>query len=325
MRATRISKILHVDYPILQGGMLWLATAGLAAAVSNAGGVGVISPYAGMDKEGDPLENLRAHLVEIKTLTNRPFGVNIPLDLDLAGVLVDLILREKAAVVITAAGDPVQYTEVLHEYGIKVFHLVSSVRQARHAESCGVDAVIAEGCEAAARLGFDEIPLFSLVPQIVDAVTIPVIAAGGIADGRGIAAAFALGAEGVQLGTRFVATAECIAHSHYKQAILESGDTDTVVTCRRLLPRRSLKTAFTKKLLALEAAGASPKELSTFLGYRRSRAAQLAGNLAEGEAFGSASAGMIQDVLPVAEVMRRLIEGYETVMKRDGVGNVYDG
>ena len=312
--------MLHIDYPILQGGMLWLATAGLAAAVSESGGLGVISPYAGMDREGDPLENLRVHLTGIKTLTARPFGVNIPLDLDLAGILIDLVLTEPAAVVITAAGDPIQYTELMHEYGIKVFHVVSSVKQARHAELCGVDAVIAEGCEAAARLGFDEIPIFSLVPQIADAVGIPVIAAGGIADGRGVAAAFALGAEGVQLGTRFVATEECIAHSHYKQAILEGGDTDTVITCRRLLPRRSLKTPFTKQILSMEAAGASAKELSAFLGYRRARAAQIEGNLDEGEAFCTASAGLIREILPVAGVMRQLVEHYETVMDGTSYG-----
>jgi enoyl-[acyl-carrier protein] reductase II len=315
MRETRISKLLQIDYPILQGGMLWLATAKLAAAVSNAGGLGVISPYAGMDREGDSLEWFTSLLAEIKTLTERPFGVNIPLDIDLAGVLTALVLAEKAAVVITAAGDPAQYTEILHENGIKVFHVVSSVRQARHAQSCGVDGIVAEGCEAAARLGFDEIPLFSLVPQIVDAVKIPVIAAGGIVDGRGIAAAFALGAEGVQIGTRFLMTEECIAHPNYKQAILECGDTDTVVTCRKLLPRRSLKTPFTKQLLAMEAAGASVEELSAFLGYRRARATQIDGDLADGEAFCSASAGMIREVLPAADVMRRLVSSYEDVMK----------
>ena len=315
MRETRISQLLHIDYPILQGGMLWLATAGLAAAVSNAGGLGILSPYAGMDREGDSLENVTSLLAEIKTLTDRPFGVNIPLDIDLAGVLIALVLAEKAAVVITAAGDPLQYTEVLHESGIKVFHVVSSVRQARHAQSCGVDAVIAEGSEAAARLGFDEIPLFSLVPQIVDAVNIPVVAAGGVMDGRGLAAALALGAEGVQMGTRFVATEECIAHANYKRAILECGDTDTVVTCRKLLPRRSLKTPFTKQLLAMEASGASAEELSAFLGYRRARATQLDGDLADGEAFCSASAGMIKEILPVSRVMQQLVRSYEAVME----------
>lgn len=315
MRETRISKLLRINYPILQGGMLWLATAGLAAAVSNAGGIGVISPYAGMDMEGDPLKNLTAHLTEIKVLTNRSFGVNIPLDLDLSGLLIDSILRENVGLVITAAGDPAQYTGVLHAYGINVFHLVSSVKQALHAESCGVDAVIAEGCEAAARIGFDELPIFSLIPQIVDAVNIPVIAAGGVVDGRGIAAAFALGAEGVQLGTRFVATEECIAHPNYKKAILDCGDTDTVITCRKLLPRRSLKTSFTKRLLALEEAGATAQELSAFLGYRRARAAQLDGDLAYGEVFCGSSAGMIMEILPVTSVIRRLVDDYEALVK----------
>jgi enoyl-[acyl-carrier protein] reductase II len=269
MKRTRICDLLKIDYPILQGGMLWLATAELAAAVSNAGALGMISPFAGMERNGDPLENLRLQIARARKLTKKPFGINIPLDLDQSGILIDTILKEKVNIVVTAAGDPHHYTEVLRKEGVKVLHVVSTAKQAQSSESCRVDAVIVEGVEAAAHLGFDEIPLFSLIPQVVDVVSVPVIAAGGIVDARGIVAAFALGAEGVQLGTRFVAVEENIAHSKYKQAILNAEDTDTAITCRKLLPTRSLKTEFTRRLLELEESGASAGDIREFLGYSR--------------------------------------------------------
>jgi len=241
MKATRICHLLEVKFPIIQGGMLWLATAELAAAVSNAGAFGVISPLAGMARDGDPSENLARQLKKIGDLTEKPFGVNIPLDLPYAGALMGVVLRAKVRVVITAAGNPCHYTELLKKEGIKVLQVISNARQAQMAEHCRADAVIAEGIEAAAHNGPDELPLFSLIPQIADAVSIPVIAAGGIVDARGIVAAMALGAQGVQLGTRFIAVEENIAHPKYKQAILDAGDTDTVITCRSFVPTRSLK------------------------------------------------------------------------------------
>ncbi|MFC1823271.1 NAD(P)H-dependent flavin oxidoreductase [Thermodesulfobacteriota bacterium] len=314
MKRTRICEILGVKYPILQGGMLWLATAELAAAVSNAGALGIVSPLAGMGLDSDPGKNFELHINKARDLTNRPFGVNIPLDLRESGILMDVVLRMDVAIVITAAGSPANYTEVLKGRGIKVFHVVSSVKQARAAESHNVDAVIAEGVEAAARNGFDEIPLFSLVPQVADAVSIPVIAAGGIADARGLVAALALGAEGVQLGTRFVAVTENIAHEKYKRAILKAEDTGTVITTRKLLPTRNLKTEFAGRLLELEGEGASEKEIREFLGYRRSRNSQLEGDLAGGEAYGGSSAGLIHDIIPAAEVIGRLIEGYRKII-----------
>jgi enoyl-[acyl-carrier protein] reductase II len=316
MKRTRICYLLKIDYPILQGGMLWLATAELAAAVSNAGALGMISPFAGMERNGDPLENLRLQIARTRKLTKKPFGINIPLDLGQSGILIDTILKEKVNIVVTAAGDPHHYTEVLRKEGIKVLHVVSTAKQAQSAESCKADAVIVEGVEAAAHLGFDEIPLFSLIPQVADVVSIPVIAAGGIADARGVVAAFALGAEGVQLGTRFVAVEENIAHSKYKQAILNAEDTDTAITCRKLLPTRSLKTEFTRRLLELEESGASASDIRNFLGYSRARTGQIEGDLENGEAYSGASAGLIKEILPAAEVVQRLVAEYQIVIKK---------
>jgi enoyl-[acyl-carrier protein] reductase II len=316
MKKTRICDLFGIEYPILQGGMLWLATAELAAVVSNAGALGIVSPYAGMKENGDPIENLRFQIAKAKNLTGKPFGINIPLDLQLSGILMDVILQEEVMIVVTASGSPCHFTELLHSRGIKVLHVVSSVKQAQFAESCNVDAVIAEGVEAAARIGFDELPLFSLIPQVADAVSIPVIAAGGIVDARGVVAAFALGAVGVQLGTRFVTVEENIAHPKYKQAILEAKDTDTAITCRKLLPTRSLKTEFTQRLLKLEESGGSVEEIKNFLGYSRARKGQLEGDLGDGEAYCGASAGLIKEILPASLVVQRLVEGYRKIIKK---------
>ena len=290
--------------------MLWLATAELVAAVSNAGGLGVISPYAGMEENGDPLLNLRLQISRTRKLTEKPFGVNIPLDLPESGLLIDVLLEESVKIVITAAGDPMLYTELLHSAGIRVAHVISSVSQARIAESCKVDAVIAEGVEAGGRLGREELSLFSLLPQVADTVSIPVIAAGGIADGRELAAAFALGADGVQLGTRFIATEECIAHPSYKQAIVDAGDSNTLVTRRGLVPTRSLKSNFSMELAALEKSGASAEDLRKHVGRGRARKAQIEGNLTDGDAYAGSSAGVIKEVLPAAVVIENLIKTY---------------
>jgi enoyl-[acyl-carrier protein] reductase II len=290
--------------------MLWLATAELVAAVSNAGALGVLSPYGGMEENGDSLLNLRLQIKRTRRLTDKPFGVNIPLDLPDSGLLIDVLLGESIGIVITAAGDPTLYTELLHSAGIRVAHVISSVSQARSAESCKVDAVIAEGVEAGGRIGREELSLFSLLPQVVDAVSIPVIAAGGIADGRGLAAALALGADGVQLGTRFIATEECIAHPSYKQAIVDAGDSDTVVTRRGLVPIRSLKSDFSMELAALEKSGTSAEDLRKYIGRGRARKAQIEGNLTDGDAYAGSSAGLIKEVLPAAVVIENLINAY---------------
>jgi enoyl-[acyl-carrier protein] reductase II len=316
MKGTRVCDLLGIEHPIIQGGMLWLATAELASAVSNAGGLGVISPFAGMEKNGDPLKNLRFQITKVRDLTQKPFGVNIPLYLKQSGILMDAILDKEVSIVITSGGNPDHFTELLHQQGMRVLHVVSSVRQAQKAESRKVDALIVEGVEAAAYVGFDEIPLFSLIPQVADAVSVPLIAAGGIVDARGVVAAFALGAEGVQLGTRFVAVEENIADPNYKQAIVEAKDTDTVITCRRLLPTRSLKTEFARGLLELEASGASIEEIRDFLGFSRARKGQIEGDLVNGEAYCGSSAGLIKEILPAATVVQRLVDGFQEIVKK---------
>jgi enoyl-[acyl-carrier protein] reductase II len=316
VKKTSVCDLLGIEYPILQGGMLWLADAGLAAAVSNAGGLGVISPLAGARPHGDATENLAFQISRIRELTTKPFGVNLPLDLRDLGLLLDLLLTEQVGAAVTAAGDPGLYTELLKSRGIKVLHVVSNVRQAKKAQAAGVDGVIAQGVEAAARNGMDETPLFSLVPQVVDAVGIPVIAAGGIVDARGAVAAMALGARGIQMGTRFLMTRECIAHPAYKNAILEAKDANTAIFLRRLIPSRSLKnTVFAQSLAALEETGASVDELKGFLGHAASRKAGLEGDLESGEAYCGASAGLIQDIVSVGEVISRVVGGWDAVIR----------
>ena len=325
MKKTRVCDLLGIKYPILQGGMLWLANAELAAAVSNAGALGVISPCAGMERHGDPCKNLTSQISRVKQLTESPFGVNIPLDLPQSGVLMDILLRENVHIAITAAGNPAHYTALLRQEGINVLHVVSSVRQARTAESQAVDAVIVEGVEAAGHLGLDELPLFSLIPQVAEAISIPMIAAGGIVDARGVVAAMSLGAEGVQMGTRFIAVRESIAHPNYQQAIIDAKDSDTVITGRKLLPTRSLRTECSRKLLELEESGASADDMRNFLGYSRARTGQLEGDLGEGEAYCGSSAGLIKEILPAVIVVQEIVTGYREVIEKLTQSRVIEG
>lgn len=315
MKRTRLCDLLGIEYPIIQGGMVWIANAELAAAVSNAGGLGLISPTSGMSRNDDQVENLKKQLEITKSLTSKPFGVNLPiLNNPQIEELVTTVIDAKVKVVVTAAGNPALYTSRLKEAGIKVLHLVAAVRHAQSAERRGVDAVIAEGYEAGGHNGLDELTTFTLVPQVVDAVTIPVVAAGGIADVRGVVAALALGADGVQMGTRFVATRECIAHQNFKEAIVKASDVDTVITGRKLGPTRILKNEVATKLLEMESAGASVEELLAFIGSSRSRAGQLKGDMANGEAYCGAIAGMIKEIKSVGEVIQSIVDNYETVL-----------
>ncbi|MCJ7515509.1 MAG: nitronate monooxygenase [Dehalococcoidia bacterium] len=315
MKKTRLCELLGIQYPIIQGGMVWIANAELAAAVSNAGGLGLISPNAGMSRNGDQVENLKKQIEIAKGLTSKPFGVNLPiLNNPQIEALVDAVIEAKVKVVATAAGNPALYTGRFKEAGIKVLHLVAAVRHAQSAERRGVDAVIAEGYEAGGHNGLDELTTLTLVPQVADAVEIPVVAAGGIADARGIVAALALGAEGVQMGTRFVATRECAAHQNFKDAVVKASDTDTAITGRKIGPTRILKNEIATKLLEMEAAGASTEELLAFIGSSRSRTGQFDGDLINGEAYCGSIAGMIKEIKSVAEVMHDIVESYDKVV-----------
>ena len=314
MKKTKISELLGIDYPIIQGGMGWIADAELAAAVSNAGGLGMISPTAGA-KEGENWpENLRRQLRRAKSLTAKPFGVNISLEIPEHKECMDIALEEGIKIMTTAAGSPKLYTKYLKQSEVVVMHTVFSVRHAKVAEAEGVDAVIASGCEAGGLISRDEVSTMVLIPQVVDAVKIPVIAAGGIADARGFVAALALGAEGVQMGTRFVATQECPVHQNFKQAIVKAIDTDTTITGRKSgIGARVLKNELARQLLAVEEGGTTAEEVQSLLGIGRLRLA-VEGNVEEGSLMCGAVAGMITQIMSVAEVIHSLVDGHDKLV-----------
>ena len=314
MKRTRICDLLGIEYPIIQGGMTWIANAELAAAVSNAGALGIVSPNAGMKLEGNVVEHLRSQIRKAQSLTDKPFGVNLPLQIPEIKELIDVLMAEGVKVVTTSAGSPALYTGVLKEGGVKVLQVVASVRHALSAERHGVDAVVAEGYEAGGHNGFDELPTMVLIPQVVNAVSIPVVAAGGIADARGFVAALALGAEGVQMGTCFVTTKECVAHQKFKDAIVNANDTGTVITGRKLGPARILKNEFASKILEMEGKGATPDELLAFIGIARSRTGELDGDMIDGEAYCGAIAGAIKEIVGAGDVVRGIVEGYSKVV-----------
>jgi len=314
MKKTRVCGLLGIKYPIIQGGMTWIANAELAAAVSEAGGLGTISPNAGMRLEDNVELNLVQQIRLARELTAKPFAVNIVVLIPEIAALVDVLIDEGVPVVTTSAGNPRLYTPRLKDAGVKVLHVVSSVRQAQVAEECGVDAVIAEGFEAGGHNGFDELTTMVLVPQIADAVEIPVIAAGGIADARGFAAAMALGAEGVQMGTRFIATTECNAHPDFKRRIIDSNDTDTMITGRALSPTRGLKNKFSAMVAEMDKRGTTADELLALIGLGRSRMGQLEGLVEEGELYCGAISGMIHDIVGAGDVVRSMVQDYDIIV-----------
>jgi enoyl-[acyl-carrier protein] reductase II len=269
-----------------------------------------------MAPEADLLANLRSQIKKAKSLTDKPFGVNLVLQTPGSKEQIDVVIEEKIPAVTTSAGNPATYTSYLKDAGIKVLHVVASVRHAKGAEGRGVDAVIAEGYEAGGHNGFDEMPTFVLVPQVVDAVEIPVVAAGGIADARGFVASLALGAGGVQMGTRFVATHECVAHQSIKEAIIGAIDTGTVISGRKLGPTRGLKTELTAGILEMESRGASAEELQSFIGGGRARSGGLDGDLVSGEAYAGAIAGMITEIVSAGEIVRRIVADSEAILAK---------
>ncbi len=297
---TEVTKLLGIEYPIIQGGMAWVAEYHLAAGVSNAGGLGLIGAASA------PAEWVREQIREAKKLTDKPFGVNIMLMSPYADEVAKVVAEEGVKVVTTGAGNPEKYMKMWKEAGVKVIPVVASVALARRMERCGADALVAEGCEAGGHIG--ENTTMVLVPQIVDAVKIPVIAAGGVADGRGVAAAFMLGAKGVQMGTHFVATKESVVHDNYKQAIIKARDIDSRVTGRTTgHPIRVLRNQMVKQYLELENSGASFEELEhlTLGGLRK---AVVEGDVVNGSVMAGQSAAMVKEILSCEELIQKLVK-----------------
>ncbi|MBQ7572732.1 MAG: enoyl-[Clostridia bacterium] len=304
--STRLCELLGIKYPVVQGGMAWVATAELAAAVSNGGGLGIIA--AG----GAPGEVVREQIKKCRTLTDKPFGVNVMLMSPFADEVMQVIIEEKPAVVATGAGNPGKYMADLKNAGIKVCPVIASVAMAKKMERDGADAVIAEGTEAGGHIG--ELTTMVLVPQVVDAVEIPVIAAGGFADKRGMVAAMALGAEGIQVGTRFICSDECIAHDNYKQAVIKAKDRDAVVTGRSTgAPVRALKNKLTREYQRLEASGASAEEIEQ-LGVGGLRRAFMEGDTQTGSLMAGQSAAMVNKIEPCADIIKSYFEGIDEIL-----------
>ena len=296
-----ICKMLGLKYPIFQGGMAWLGTAELASAVSEAGGLGIIG--AGHM----PPDVLRAEIQKVKSATKKPFGVNIMLMSPFVKEVMQVVVDERVPVVTTGAGNPGEYIPALKEIGTKVIPVVASVALAKRLVRTGVDAIIAEGMESGGHIG--ELTTMALVPQVVDAVEVPVIAAGGIGDSRGICAAFSLGAQAVQMGTRFVMSEECIAHKNYKNLVLKARDRSTVITGRTTgHPARVLQNKLTRIYLEKEAAGASAEELEK-LGLGTLRMAAREGDVEMGSVMIGQISGMMNDIKPVRVILEDLVKG----------------
>lgn len=323
----RLTSLLSIAHPIIQGGMTWVSRAELAAAVCEAGALGVIGS-GGMEPE-----ELREQIRKLRTNTARTFAVNVPLvsfrpdgDDDLVARLIEVVIEEEVPVVVTGAGSPRRFTADLHAAGARVLHVVPSVGLALKCEAAGVDAVVAESAEAGGHIRADGLSSFALIPQVADALSIPVIAAGGIADARGVAAALVLGADGVQLGTRFIATRECNAHDAFKQALLEASAEGTLVYCRDYHASRALATPAVKRLVEMEQDGHTTRELMQFRGRGRARGGCIEGDIETGILPAGAAAGLVRRVQTVAEVVEELTQGARAILESlDGAGPARGG
>ncbi|MEO8173011.1 MAG: nitronate monooxygenase [Sediminibacterium sp.] len=305
----RITSLFNIQYPIIQAGMIWASGWKLASAVSNAGGLGLIgagSMYPAV---------LREHIQQCKAATDKPFGVNIPLMYPAIEELMNIIVEENVPVVFTSAGNPKTWTGFLKEKNITVVHVVSSSRFALKAQEAGCDAVVAEGFEAGGHNGREETTTMVLVPVVKQAVQIPVIAAGGIGTGRQMLAAMVLGADGVQVGSRFVCTTEASSHIDFKNAILKAQEGDTLLSMKKLMPVRLLKNHFSDQVRLAELRGADEEEMKTLLGRARAKKGMFEGDLTDGELEIGQVSALIREIKPAGEVVRELLADYEIAIK----------
>lgn len=301
----KITQLFKIKYPIIQGGMIWNSGYKLASAVSNAGGLGLIGAGSMYP------EVLREHLQKCKKATDKPFGVNVPLLYPNIEEIMQIIVEEGVKIVFTSAGNPKTWTSFLKENGITVVHVVSSSKFALKAQEAGVDAVVAEGFEAGGHNGREETTTLTLIPMVKENITIPLIAAGGIATGRGMLAAMILGADGVQMGSRFAASVESSAHQNFKQTIIDTKEGDTLVTLKELAPVRLIKNKFFNDLQELYAKCPTTDELKALLGRARAKRGMFEGDLVEGELEIGQIAGLIHDIKPVKEIIDLVIQEFE--------------
>ena len=317
MKRTPVSTALGISYPVLQAGLPWLSNPELVAAVSNAGGLGVLHPTSGVEQGGDPVADLHAVVRRVKRLTQKPFGVSFHLPHPQIEQLIEAAAQEGINIAITYGGSPALFTGALKEHNMTVIHQVTTVRHARGAEAQGVDMVIAEGFEGGGLRGADKVSTMVLVPQVVGSIAIPVIASGGIVDSRGYVAATALGAMGIQMGSRFVATKECISHQKYKTAIVAAIDSGTVVVGGDKWPTRILKQGIAMQMR--ESSLESGDDLAAWeqeLGIDRTRAAFLDGDFESGIAYTGAGTGLISEIITVQEVFKDLVDGSHSLARK---------
>jgi enoyl-[acyl-carrier protein] reductase II len=306
----RITELLKVELPIVQAGMIWCSGWRLASAVSNAGGLGLLGAGSMYP------EVLREQIQKCKVATGKPFGVNIPLLYPSIQEHIQIIIEEKIPVVFTSAGNPATWTGKLKEQGITVVHVVANTKFAKKCAAAGVDAIVAEGFEAGGHNGREETTTLCLIPQIRDAVDLPLLAAGGIASGRAMLAAFALGAEGVQIGSRFVASEESSAHENFKQKVIHVGEGDTQLSLKQLTPVRLIKNKFFQDVAAAEARGASAEELEQLLGRARAKKGMFEGDMDEGELEIGQIASSFQRIQPAAEIVKEIWSEFELTRKK---------
>ena len=302
--SNRITKLFNIDYPIIQAGMIWASGWRLASAVSNAGGLGIIgsgSMYPDV---------LREHIRKCKSATSRPFGVNVPLLYPDIDKHIAILIEEGVKIVFTSAGNPKTWTSVLKEKGITVVHVISSSTFAKKAEAAGCDAVVAEGFEAGGHNGREETTTMVLIPAVVDAVQVPVIAAGGIGTGRQMLAAMVLGAEGVQMGSRFVASEEASSHINFKKLVINSREGDTQLILKQLTPVRMMKNEFFKQVQEAEQRGATVEELTALLGRARSKKGMFEGDMEAGELEIGQVSALVKGILPAGEIVKTVWEEF---------------